>query len=201
MINQPRKEDIDQILVLKFLDLVKKRFGVYLDSIWGYVLIRNSLENNQGEASKKTGLTIEQLDQNNFIRGKGPPTTGKEIHRTTQGEFKKNNMPGGLNYRTALSDCIVAFFNDWTTFKRDVLKKKGMDDKQISFLKYLKEIRDRITHTDKESQKRPINSIKLKYTDYVLPAFEAFQAITLSEEDLEAIVEELRESIADEYLL
>ena len=61
---------------------------------------------------------------------------------------------------------------------------------------YLKQIRDRLTHSDKNSSKNDIKSFKLTHVPgYSLPEFKAQQNIELCESDLDAIMVEIRETL------
>lgn len=182
-----------------FLDFVNNRFGIYLDSIQGFYLNHKELLKNQ-RMSQRLKLTIEELDRAYIRRSNYPPSPNleecaqREKHRMTQGQYKANNAPGGLNYRTALEDCLSAIFNYWKEFKKIVLKKGGMPDRQIMpIMVYLKDVRDRLTHHKEYSEKRKIiKDYPLKYLQYTLPSFAIDQNIELASEDLDAIVAELR---------
>lgn len=95
----------------RFIDCVNEIFGVYLDSVFGFDLNLKFIEQQQQVAQQLTKLLIEELDRASIIRGKGHPSSGIEMHRMTQGEFKKNNARGGLNHRKALEYCLSDLFN------------------------------------------------------------------------------------------
>lgn len=78
-----------------------------------------------------------------------------------------------------------------------MLKKSGADDKKIMpVMFYLKQVRDRLTHNrDDFKNGKKIHEHPLKYVQHTLPAFNVKQPIELSEDDLDAIVVELRCSI------
>lgn len=195
--NKIEKKDLQQ-----FLDIINQRFGIYLDCINGFLLNVKQIEEWQKLAARRTNKPIEELDQAALIRSNHPPVADLEQckklekHRIPQGVYKANNSRGGLNHSIALSDCLCAFFNEWETFKRDVLKKKGMrDDQIIPVLGYLKKIRDRLTHKDQKSAQHRIEEFKLTTTDYILPGFDTSTNIELFEQDLDNIVLELKNCI------
>ena len=124
----------------------------------------------------------------------------------TQGQYKQYNVRGGLNHQIALEDCICAIYNLWDEFKTCVLKKKGMPDEKIMpVMKYLNDIRDRLTHNRNlpdRGKARPVAPYQLKYVaSYTLPSFIKEQVISLSAEGLDAIIEEVRGWIQDALAL
>jgi hypothetical protein len=118
----------------------------------------------------------------------------------TQGQYKQNNAAGGLNHRIALEDCLCAIYNLWDEFKACVLQKKGMpDEKLMPVMKYLNDVRDRLTHNRNHPDKgkaRPVAAFQLQHVQsYTLPAFIKDQLVSLSEQDLEAAIEEVRKCL------
>ncbi len=197
-----RLSKVDPERLHYFFNFVSDRFGIYLDSINGFILNVSQVEQTQRKSSELTGLSIEQLDERMLFRSDGPPPQNNEEmeqlvkHRMLQGVYKRNNSKGGLNHRIVLADCLCALFNEWITFKKDILKKKGAKDSDIvPVLGYLKEVRDRITHNDLKSSQQSIQPFQLIYTNHTLPGFAKDQSIELSEKDLEGVIVELRNSL------
>ena len=190
----------------QFLDYINEIFGVYLDSVEGFNLFLTFIEKAQQSEQciqLQAGLSIEELNRLDFIRGNGDPSSCIEMHRMTLGEFKRNNARGGLNHRKALEYCLCDLFNRWNEFKKDVLKKSGAADKDIMpVMCYLKQVRDRLTHNrDDLKNGKKIFEHPLKHLPYTLPAFDVKQFIELSVDDLDAIIVELRRSLqANSYV-
>jgi hypothetical protein len=196
---------MDSRKIAEFLDSINKRFGVYLDSVQGFISNYQWFLQSQERVCQQFGFSIEQQDAASISRSNHPPSVDleecerREKHRMTQAQYKKNNALGGLNHQIALEDCICASYDLWEEFKSHVLKKKGMSDKQIMpVMCYLKEIRDRLTHLKAHSQEGKFIAIyKLKYSDHTLPSFTREQNIALTSDDLDTIILEVRGGIQE----
>ena len=198
----------------QFLDSMNEQFGFYLDCIMGFKCNLSSMILRQKEGGRLTGVSIEELDQRAFIRADvDPPRSLEECeklikHRTTQGEHKEDNSFGGRNYRFALLNCICSIFNEWATFKIEVLeiykkndqakdkkKEEREDEKRVPVFKYLRKIRNRISHADKKYSK-DIERFELTHAPgRCLPGFKKLENIELSESHLDDILAEVRASI------
>lgn len=191
-----------QSLVNQLADFTELRFGVYLDSIMGF---GHNLENgktSQQRTLQATNLSLEELDKLHFIRGNGPPSSDieecrrREIHRMTQGDFKKNNSPGGANYDFAIENCLSDIFNYWNVVKEKLGLKEVDDFDAFPVTAYMRDLRNRVQH-DLYGERVAISkngpiSIKKSITSYPFPTFEVGQPIRLSEKDIEALVFEIR---------
>ncbi len=192
--------------VVLFLNQLNDRFGVYLDSMQGFLSNHRQFLQRQEQAKQEYGFSIEQQDAACIIRSNHPPSSDleecsrREKHRMTQRQYKQNNAAGGLNHCIALEDCLCAIYNLWDEFKKCVLKKGGMPDEKIMpIMKYLNDVRDRLTHNRNlpdQGRARIVPSYQLKHVpSYTLPSFVKVQTISLSGTDLEAIIEEIRKEL------
>lgn len=194
--------------ITNFLTKLEERFGVYLDSVEGFKANYQNILKIQEDASRQFGLSIDQLDDKHIIRSNFPPSADldecsrREKHRLTQRQYKLNNKPGGLNHQIALEDCLSSIYNQWDEFKACILKKKGMPDEKIMpIMKYLNDVRDRLTHNrnyPNQGKAREILSCELKYVLWEMPSFEKEKLISLSSEDLEAVILEVKGWIQEE---
>ncbi|NGX58061.1 MAG: hypothetical protein K940chlam3_00962 [Chlamydiae bacterium] len=197
----------------QFFLFVDLRFGVYLDQIMGYMYNVQYIEKIQKEISLKTGLSLTELNKLPFIRGEGPPSSNLEdclqleIHRMTQGEFKKNNNPGGFNYDFSIENCLSDIFNQWDCTKEKLgLKKKSLnaDDHQIfPIMGYMRDLRNRVQHDlfgERVLTKKDIIELDESLTGYEFPSFPKGKSITLTDLDVKALVFEIREQ-AEVYFI
>ena len=190
------------VAISEFLDDLNKRFGIYLDTVQGFISNHRWLLQSQEKVQRQHGLSIEQQDAAFMIRSNHPPSPDleecarREKHWMTQAQYKENNALGGLNHRIALEDCLCAIYNLWDEFKTCILKKKGMPDRQIMpVMDYLNNMRDRLTHYKNHPEKgksKLIEALPLKYLQHALPSFAKDQNIALSPDDLDAIIVEVR---------
>ena len=197
-----------QQLVDQLVNFIELRFGVYLDTIVGYKLNLERFIQVQYQTVHLTKLSIESLDKINILYGKGDPSLDfkecekRVLHRRTQGEFKQQNGPTGVNYVFAIENCLSDIFNYWNSTKRELgFKKKSnaleVDDSDIfPVMAYMRELRNRAQHDlyparIASSKEGPIVMTKA-LTSYAFPSFEIGDPIWLSEEDIEALVFEAR---------
>lgn len=198
-----------QLLVNKLGDFIELRFGVYLDTIMGYQHNLKNLQSNQIQSVQRFGRSMEELDKSDLIRGNVPPSSDLEecrrleIHRMTQGEFKKNNSPRGSNYDFAIENCLSDIFNYWNRIQTD-LKLEGVKVHDIPIIDYMRKLRNRLQHDlygerVASPENGPIKIVKT-ITSYSFPSFEIGQHILLSEKDIEEIVFEVRVQF-EKYLI
>lgn len=199
-----------QCLVDGLVDFIECRFGVYLDTIMGFQNNLNEFVLRQHQSARVVGRTIAELDQTYFIRANGPPSSDleewrkRELHRMTQGEFKKNNDKGGLNYQFAIENCLSDIFNHWDNTKRELGfkknpsgKEKEVDDMDVfPVMAYMREIRNCVQHElypdrNVTSKKEPISMNKAT-TTYLFPTFRLGQPVQLTDSDIDALVIEAR---------
>lgn len=199
-----------QDLVNKLADFIELRFGVYLDTVMGFKYNLEQFQRGQQQAIQLTKLSIEDLDKLPISRGKGPPSSDleeckrRELHRMTQADFKKNNSPSGSNYNFAIENCLSDIFNYWNAIKEklDFLNVQDIDIFPVTA--YMRELRNRVQHDlyperITTAKKGPI-IMERAITSYVFPIFKVGQPIRLSEEDIEALVLEVRAQL-DPYLI
>jgi len=193
-----------QALVWNLGDFIELRFGVYLDTIMGF---KNNFEKSimrQQETSQLTKLSIEELDKVFLVYGDGPPSSDLEeckkceIHRRTQAEFKKHNSPGGVNYDFAIENCLSDIFNHWKSVKKKMGFSNVNDEIIFPIMLYLRQLRNRVQHDlypDRIVTEDAITTGKTQ-TSYPFPIFEQGQPIRLSEDDIKALVFEVRAQLA-----
>jgi len=148
---------------------------------------------------------MEELDVKPLMRGNGPPPVTMQgfttlLHVTPQGRYKQNNESGGLNSRRILLYCLCDIVDYWNEFKSEKLRLKGAKDANIlPLMAYLKSVRDLVIHNRITPSKQKVTAYECKNAKYVLPAFEWLGNIELSQDDIEAIVRELRMQIQELY--
>ncbi|MFI5342809.1 MAG: hypothetical protein ACHQUC_01175 [Chlamydiales bacterium] len=198
-----------QSLLNKLRDFIELRFGVYLDTIRGYQHNLKSFQSNQMQSVQQFGMSIEELDKQDLIRGNGPPSSdleecrSLEIHRMTQGNFKRNNSPGGSNYDFAIENCLSDVFNYWNRIKEKLGLKAEKDLDIFPITDYMRNLRNRLQHDlygeRKVPENEPIKIIKT-VTSYSFPSFEIGHHVQLSEKDIEGIIFEVRAQF-EKYLI
>lgn len=122
----------------------------------------------------------------------------------TQADFKNNNSPSGANYNFAIENCLSDIFNYWNSVKEklDFLNVQDIDIFPVTA--YMRELRNRVQHDlyperIVTAKKGPI-SMEKGITSYAFPIFEVGQPIRLTEDDIEALVLEVRAQ-HDPYLI
>jgi len=191
-----------QKLVNQFADFIELRFGVYLDTVWGFQLNMKEFNLVRQQSMQIVQLTSEELDKKPLIRGDGPPSSDlekcgrREIHRMPQGVFKNNNSPGGTNYDFAIENCLSDIFNFWNSVKKELGFAEVDDVEILPVTAYMRELRNRVQHDLYGNRivtpdKGPI-SIGATITSYPFPSFDIGKPIQLSQKDIEAIIFEVR---------
>lgn len=191
-----------QALVNQLADFIELRFGVYLDTLMGFQFNLEDCKRRQHHAIQTLQVSLEDLDKTHLIRGNGPPSADleecrqREIHRMTQASFKKNNSPGGANYDFAIENCLSDIFNYWNIVKEKLGFKEVDDIDAFPVTAYMRDLRNRVQHDlygkRATTPKKGTISIGKTITSYPFPTFKVGQPIRLSENDIEAIVFEVR---------
>jgi len=153
-----------QVLVNKFADFIELRFGVYLDTIWGFGFNMKEFDLIRQQTMQIVQLTPQELDRAHFIRGNGPPSSDleecgrREIHRMSQGAFKANNSPGGANYNFAIENCLSDIFNYWNTLKGKNIDNSVKEIEAFPIMGYMRDLRNHIQHElyDEKKANKPI---------------------------------------------
>lgn len=176
--------------VQRFLNFTDKRFGVYLDTTQGFAHNRSRIDRIQKKdlSLLKTPIHI-CLDERPFVYGQGAPSEGQPLHKRSQGQFKEDNSPEGINYKFAVYNCISDIYN---YAKQEKLRYEG-----VAVLQYLWEIRTQTQHALYDSNYTLITKIKIiEYSNslsgYVFPKFKEGDPIILTKQDCIAIVKEIR---------
>ena len=199
-----------QTLVNQLADFIELRFGVYLDSVMGFQYNLENFKRSQQRSAEQNKLSIEELDKIHLVRGNGSPSSDleecrrREIRRMTQGDFKKNNSPDGANYDFAIENCLGDIFNYWNTVKEKLEFSEFQDSDVFPVTAYMRELRNRAQHDlygeRTVTQKKGPIAIGKILTSYRFPTFEAGQSIRLSNNDIEALVFEVRAQL-NAYLI
>ncbi len=134
-----------QILKLyeEFVIFVKEIHGFYLDSLMGYEVILNDIEEQQSFARKlfednNSAFGVEFLcdglsfshqqifSKATYFSGnnhQGESYAGSGMHNVTLGELKKRNDPKGDNCRLLGNTCIVMLYSYWEHYFRPAITK------------------------------------------------------------------------------
>lgn len=101
--------------ILDFKSTVESIYGVYLDSTTGFKLLKKYITDAQKRVSKEVKKSIIELDNLNFTYGKGDPSSENAVtlHKSTQGQIKKRNAEGNINYKFIGNMCLISIFNYW----------------------------------------------------------------------------------------
>src|SRR5262245_7372482 len=113
--------------ILQFEHTVNGLYGVYLDSVAGFQLLRKQAERQRMAAAKLfygETPTAEQDDAEcnyytNVVLDGHPEDPGSiELQRTTTKELLERNDVGGMNYYFAGVSFVVTLFSYWEHFHR-----------------------------------------------------------------------------------
>lgn len=181
-----------------FLNFSSKRFGVYLAIISGF---RNNfilIDNAQKRTSQLLGIPLAELDKRSFFQAKcNPPAElgmleEKSLHKMTQGQFKIDNSPGGINETFAIYNCLSDIYNQWKLLRTNIC----IDDMKVPILAYLADIRNRANHElfDTEGYVAANKVIKVDnaISGYLFPVFEKGSSLILSDDDTCALIKEIK---------
>jgi len=109
-----------------FFRVVDGIYGIYLDSVHGFVL--NQREVIQAQKYSLADLArdnpskanIEYLDSLPIVFSKVDPTDPKAViqHQCTQKRYKERNGENGFNHKTIGRMCVVTIYQYWEAFFR-----------------------------------------------------------------------------------
>lgn len=181
----------------QLINFIARRFGVYLDTIWGFRHNIENINNLQLQASKITSKSIEELDRLNIYYGNGEPPlkienmNNNSLHRRTQAQFKINNRPGKINYTYAIYNCLTDIYNHWKIFR----DKHGLKDKEFPIIEYIGHVRNRAQHELPNEigliKANTIIDCQKNLSNYEFPKFKEGNDIKLSEQDCIALILEI----------
>lgn len=175
----------------KFLKKVDDVYGSYFDAIYGISKLKEFIEQAQHESSVISGLTLDELDEKDFVYGnKAPWESGAiALHRISQGEIKSRNQKNGENSLFLGEMAIVTIFQFWEDEFRSMIaselniEKNSVKDDLIGDLRL---IRHDIIHHGGYAEKE----IE-KYKQLVW--FNQGDRIIINEDRINEIVAKLRE--------
>lgn len=197
--NQPGISSED---LKKFIDLIVMRFGVYLDTIWGFQNNLEKINDVQSQTMEKYRISRETLDQVDFHYGNERPPieikliNEKSLHKRTQGQLKIDNGVGGVNNTFAIYNCLSDIYNQWKIIIHN--------DKDIPVIDYIRQLRNRTQHElyDDKGFIKANDPIEMKknLSGYPFPIFHEGDNIILTHKDCIALIQEIRLQL-NEFLL
>lgn len=127
-------------LLAEFYSVVESIYGVYLDSVRGFHLVKTEHIKTQQwaiEMLKKTNpklANIEYLDRQRMIYGKENPNKigSVELHQCSQAELKIRNEEGGANHKFIANMCLVSIYQYWEDhYRKEIASVLGKDKNDI----------------------------------------------------------------------
>jgi len=126
--------------VNEFERVVDHIYGVYLDATTGFDKLREWFEKNQInvlsilKSTHSELASIDYLDSVYMFYGEGDPNTSEaiELHRCTQGEYKKRNSKHGVNFQFLGNMALVSIYQYWEDFHRaQVATEMGVEKNEL----------------------------------------------------------------------
>jgi|KBSMisStandDraft_5_1062788.scaffolds.fasta_scaffold227373_1 hypothetical protein len=113
-------------LIEEFRSVVNENYGIYLDSIMGFLLTLESFKEKQKKLAESSNRSIEDQDQIDFAHYSPPQE--RYLHTETQGEFKKRMSWGDKNHNYVGNSFIISIFSYWEDHYREKIAKSiGVD--------------------------------------------------------------------------
>lgn len=143
--------------VREFERVVNGVYGVYLDAVRGFSLVKKAMEQSQIQTIRQLKqkspkyANLEHLDKALMVYGEGDPNTPDaiELHRCTQAEYKNRNSPNGLNYQFIGNMGLIALYQYWEDNYRAIIARdlgKTKNDLQVPIMGDLRILRHSIIH-------------------------------------------------------
>lgn len=161
--------------------IVKELFGIYLDTLMGFQLTLNGVENTRNNLASEKGETIEQINRYSFRH-----TTffSERIHEETLGDFIIRMSKDGRNTTFAANMCIISIFHYWEDHYRKAIADAlniSKEDLKTDIIGDIRLLRNSIVHH---------NAIALKEIEKckILNLFKEHDIIKLSREDILYII-------------
>lgn len=138
---------------------VNQLHGVYLDSVTGFSYIHDIVLKNQRSIEEwlnranpfceTASIDFQDICGFSYDSIIAEPFCAAGMIRSTQGEFKERNRPGGLNFRIIAEMYIVRLYAFWEDyFRKEYAKAKGIEKNDIkdNFWGDLGKLRNSIVH-------------------------------------------------------
>lgn len=154
----------------EFENILDNLYGVYLDSITGFKLVKQETINSQNgtiDLFKPTNpslANIEYLDSLPFEYGEGHPEhSSLKLHVCTQGERKQRNSESGDNFLFIGNMCLVSIYQYWQDeYRKKIAQKKRVSPEDLSsdIMGDIRWLRNSIIHHRGIAQK-PVEKCKI----------------------------------------
>ena len=200
-VNYP-KADLAKLCstVEEYVISVDELYGHYLDSTTGFG--ENYRRMVEGQERSRALIKLPKdadLDAAAHFIGRGNPNdpSNRLLHKTTQGEFKRRNAPGGRNHVRATQLLIVLLYTFWEHYRKKLAASLGLkqtDELEIPLLGDLRLLRHDVVHHRAIVTKETVTKL------VVLRVFQAGAEIILPEEAVETLVRKIKGSM-DELLI
>ncbi len=131
------EDEADNDAINQFENIVDHLYGVYLDSMTGFELVKQQTINIQNgtierfNQSNSSLANTEYLDSLPFEYGEGhPEDLPLSLHVCTQGERKQRNSESGNNFLFIGNMCLVSIYHYWEDkYRKLIAQKKGLSKK------------------------------------------------------------------------
>jgi hypothetical protein len=175
-------------------EILHSTYGLYLDMTTGMNLLVREITADQAEM-RRSGKVPQgkNMDDLQFMYGRGDPAQANLLHGTTQGELKKRCAHEGENERRLVQLLIVYVYATWEDEYRDKLAKAAglpsENDIKIPVFGDLKELRNEIVHHRGIITKATAKKLKI-----LVPPEGPF---TVGDEDVERMFKALNKGLVD----
>lgn len=188
-------------LTKELVDRLDEFYGLYLDSIAGFQRNAELIERGQRNSIVQLRLTSREVDSRPIFIGRGDPNDRDNViqNRTTQGEYKARNAPGGKNYQLLSQYFIVVAFSLWEhEYRERIASLLGHDEKdelKLPMFGDIRLLRNDILHHGGVVSRRTANQQLEIMTGQVVG-----KEVWLSEGEMEKLVRGIKSSL-DELVL
>jgi len=171
-------------------------YGLYLDATAGFKANHDLIVRGQRETAEGLPPGTDP-DSLGFLVGRGAPTDPATVllHRTTQGEFKRRNAPGGSNHVRLAQLTLVLVFAYWETAHRariaHALGLKGQNELTVPIMGDLRRLRHDILHNRGVIQTKTVGKLE------VLKAIKAEAPLTITDLEMENLFRNIKTALDD----
>jgi len=176
-------------------------YGVYLDSTSGFRVLVREFEKHIPKTLEMLNKTDPQIAHENYLmetdyfygKGEDPNKPGyKILHRRTQGQYRLQNSPNGLNHQVIGNMTIVSIYQFWEDHYREKIAdslNKGKNDLKIPIFGDIRIFRNYIIHNNSVCGNKVRKCEELKW-------FSPGDILFIDSDKIDLIIGRIQESLA-----
>jgi len=200
LIKNSKGEIVGHVKKLWFIEFLRKVYdiyGLYFDSIHGFVLVAAKIKEFQKTFLEKYKISsIEDFDKTSFIYGRGKPGSkdSYSMHISKMGKIKERNKKSGENYKIIANLCLVLIYQYWEDYYREKIANNNGYEKnelELDIFNDIRIIRRSIIHNSSIAIK---DVKKLKFLKW----FKKGDKIEIDTKQLEKIIEYIFYSVLND---